>query len=112
MWREGQPIRRYDWREGGLIIPGDMVFHQHFNSGTEPVRYLALRFSGRREKNALNLPLSTISTRLGGHQIEYEDQDPIVHQMFVEACASSGAEMRMTGFPHDLPAWLDGNSGD
>jgi gentisate 1,2-dioxygenase len=112
MWREGEPIKRYDWHEGGLVIPGDMMFHQHFNSGAEPVRYLALRFAGRREKNALDLPLSTISTRLGGHQIEYEDQDPRVHEMFVAACAKSGAEMRMTGFPHNLPDWLDGTSGD
>jgi mannose-6-phosphate isomerase-like protein (cupin superfamily) len=112
MWREGRPISRYDWHEGGLIIPGDMMFHQHFNSGPEPVRYLALRFAGRREKNAYDLPLSTISTRQGGHQIEYEDQDPLVHQMFVDACAKSGAEMQMTGFPNDLPDWMDGTSSD
>ena len=111
MWREGDASRRYDWHEGGLIVPGDMMFHQHFNSGREPVRYLALRFAGRREKNALDLPLSTISTRLGGHQIEYEDQAALVHETFVEACARSGAEMRMTGFPDHLPEWLRG-AGD
>jgi hypothetical protein len=32
--------------------------------------------------------------------------------MFVDACAKSGAEMRMTGFPHNLPEWLNGTSSD
>jgi quercetin dioxygenase-like cupin family protein len=112
MWKESQPIKRFNWREGGLIVPGDMMFHQHFNPGPDPVRYLALRFSGREGGGPDKLPLSTISIRQGGHQIDYEDQDPAVHDMFVEACAKAGAEMLMTGFPNNLPAWLNGTQGD
>jgi hypothetical protein len=96
---EGEPIRRFDWRQGGLIVPGDMMFHQHFNAGSTPARYLALRFTGRREKEGADLAPSTISTRLGGHQIEYEDQDPAVHRMFLESAAQAGFEVRMDEFP-------------
>ena len=31
-----------------------------------------------------------IDVKLGGNQIEYEDEDPIVPQMFQEACAKAG----------------------
>lgn len=99
LWREGEEIRRCNWQEGGLIVPGDSMFHQHFNTGTTPARYLALRFGGQREKYGENLPMSTISTRLGGGQIEYEDQDPRVHEWFTEACEKNGAEVRMKDFP-------------
>jgi oxalate decarboxylase/phosphoglucose isomerase-like protein (cupin superfamily) len=36
MWPEGDEPRRYDWEVGTLIVPPNMWFHQHFNSGTTP----------------------------------------------------------------------------
>src|SRR5918912_383649 len=77
MWSEGQEIKRFDWQPGTLVITPDRVFHQHFNVGATPARYLALRFSGNEGSKAAKREIaSSISTRLGGDQIEYEDQDP------------------------------------
>jgi hypothetical protein len=36
-----------------------------------------------------------IDVKLGGNQIEYEDEAPIVRQMFEEACAKAGAKSVM-----------------
>jgi hypothetical protein len=33
--------------------------------------------------------------KLGGNQIEYEDEDPLVRQMFEEACAKAGVKSAM-----------------
>ena len=33
-----------------------------------------------------------IDVKLGGNQIEYEDEDPIVPQMFQEACVKAGVK--------------------
>ncbi len=101
MWKDGEPIQRFDWQPGTLVIPPDRTFHQHFNIGSTPARYLALRFSGNEEqkkpKEIRDTP-ATKSTRLGGDQIEYEDQDPVIHRMFVEDAARHGVEVRMDEF--------------
>ena len=36
-----------------------------------------------------------MDVKLGGNQIEYEDEDPIVRQMFEEACAKAGIKSLM-----------------
>ncbi|WP_066954375.1 cupin domain-containing protein [Streptomyces lushanensis] len=98
MWKEGEPIRRYDWAEGSLVIPPGETFHQHFNTGATPARYLALRHLNARRDPATGLPMSSISTRLGGDQIDYTDEDPAVRLMYREACAEHGIASRMDGF--------------
>lgn len=95
MWKEGEPIKRYDWSEGSLVIPPGETFHQHFNTGPTPARYLALRHLNARRDPETGLPMSSISTRLGGDQIDYEDEDPQVSQMYTEACATNGIQSQM-----------------
>jgi hypothetical protein len=36
-----------------------------------------------------------VDVKLGGNQIEYEDEDPIVRQMFEEACKKAGVKNLM-----------------
>lgn len=98
MWPEDEPIQQYPWKPGSLIIPPDQWFHQHFNAGREPARYLALRLGGDGEQMVGGLPISTIDVKLGGGQIEYEDEDPLVRKLFIEACERSGAAVHMQEF--------------
>ena len=39
--------------------------------------------------------LSDVDVKLGGHQIEYEDEAPVVREMFEEACAKAGVQSQM-----------------
>ena len=41
------------------------------------------------------VPISWISRRLGGNQIDYADERPIVRQLFAEALARHGLAPRM-----------------
>jgi oxalate decarboxylase/phosphoglucose isomerase-like protein (cupin superfamily) len=93
MWTEGEKPKRYDWQVGTLIVPPNKWFHQHFNTGPTPARYLAFKHWSPR--NAQGVPMSWISRRLGGYQIDYADESGEVRQMYAEALAKHGLKPHM-----------------
>ena len=95
MWPEGEEPKRYEWREGSMIVPPNLWFHQHFNTGTAPARYLAFKAEGVSIRNAQGVPKAWISRRLGGDQIDYADESPRIRQWFQDALAKRGLESRM-----------------
>ncbi|MBI1872471.1 MAG: cupin domain-containing protein [Acidobacteria bacterium] len=97
LWPEGQQRRRVDWQVGSMFVPPERWFHQHFNSGATPARYLALRWGSRKFKlpSMWDEDKLEIDMRAGGDQIEYEDEDPQIRRLFEEECRRSGAELRM-----------------
>jgi oxalate decarboxylase/phosphoglucose isomerase-like protein (cupin superfamily) len=95
MWPEGEEPKRYDWREGTLITPPNMWFHQHFNTGTTPARYLAFKQEGVAIRNAQGVPKAWISRRVGGDQIDYADEKPVIRKMFADELAKHGLTSRM-----------------
>ena len=95
MWPEGEEPKRYEWHPGSMITPPNMWYHQHFNKGTTPARYLAFKYEGVAIRNAQGVPKAWISRRIGGHQIDYADESPQVRTTFAEALAESGLESCM-----------------
>ena len=95
MWPEGEEPKRYDWEVGTLIVPPNMWFHQHFNTGTTPARYLAFKHEVVSIRNAQGVPKAWISRRLGGDQIDYADESSLVRTMFAESLAKNGLSPRM-----------------
>lgn len=95
LWQDGQERMRVDWRAGSMFSPPDMWYHQHFNVGSEPARYLALRRGGSPE-HPLKLGMAA-----GGdenrpaNQIEYEDEDPSIRELYVHELAARGVELNM-----------------
>ena len=76
-----------------LIVPPNAWFHQHFNAGNVPARYLA--FKNWSPRNTQGVPMSWISRRLGGYQIDNADVTQQVREMFSQALARHGLEPRM-----------------
>jgi hypothetical protein len=72
-----------------------MWLHQHFNTGTVPARYLAFKHEGVAIRNVQGVPKAWISKRLGGDQIDYADEPPVVRKWFAEALAKRGLRSRM-----------------
>jgi quercetin dioxygenase-like cupin family protein len=101
MWPEGEPMQRFDWRDGTVIVPPDMWFHQHFNTGKIPARYLAIRAGGGKFPRAWGSDNYTGDKSLkgGGDQIEYEDEDPQVRRLFEQELAKHGVRCRMDAMP-------------
>ena len=97
-------LNRYDWQEGTMIVPPNMWFHQHFNTGTTPARYLAFKAEGVSIRNAQGVPKAWISRRVGGHQIDYADELPFVRQTFADALSRVGLQPRMDeAYQAELP---------
>jgi oxalate decarboxylase/phosphoglucose isomerase-like protein (cupin superfamily) len=95
MYPEGEEPTRYDWQEGSMIVPPNMWFHQHFNTGAAPARYLAFKAEGVSIRNAQGVPKAWISRRIGGHQVDYADESPLVRETFAQALAKVGLQPRM-----------------
>jgi oxalate decarboxylase/phosphoglucose isomerase-like protein (cupin superfamily) len=95
MWPEGDEPRRYDWQVGSMIVPPGGWFHQHFNTGTGPARYLAFKHEAVAVRNTQGVPKAWISRRLGGDQIDYVDEKPVIRHMFADALAKHGLQSRM-----------------
>jgi quercetin dioxygenase-like cupin family protein len=99
-----------DWAHGSMVVvPSDNCYHQHFNTGTNRARYLALR-SGDQ---GLNSPRggggdgADKSIKEGGWQIEYGDEDQEIHQIFEKDLKAHGAPCKMKSF---IP-WCTGEVG-
>jgi oxalate decarboxylase/phosphoglucose isomerase-like protein (cupin superfamily) len=95
MWPEGDEPKRYDWEIGTMIVPPNMWNHQHFNTGTTPSRYLAFKHEVVSIRNAQGVPKAWISKRIGGDQIDYADEMPVVRDMFKDELSKVGLEPRM-----------------
>src|SRR5436309_7283977 len=95
MWPEGDKPRRYDWQVGTMIVPPNMWFHQHFNTGTAPARYLAFKHEATSIRNEQGVPKAWISRRMGGDQIDYADEKPEIRKLFTEALAKHDLKPRM-----------------
>jgi len=95
MWPEGDEPRRYEWQVGTMIVPPNMWFHQHFNTGTTPARYLAFKHEATSIRNQQGVPKAWISRRLGGDQVDYADEKPLIREWFTGALAKHNLKPRM-----------------
>lgn len=114
LWQDGKWDERVkvDWLPGSIVVPPSDWFHQHFNSGNEPARYLALRWGSNRyayrPDNVSHEGATDTSVKDGGAQIEYADENPEVHRLFEAELKKNGAPCHMrkmvggcTGTAHD-----------
>ncbi len=102
LWYEGdKEYQRVDWRHGVVFAPPDEMFHQHFDTSATPARYLALGFGSKRypiieaRRRGSEGRRTDVSIKEGGCQIEYEDQDPRIHKIWLDEIRKSGVQSKM-----------------
>jgi hypothetical protein len=75
------------------------MFHQHFNTGPEPARYLAVSLGSHRypvlARKVERKTRPEASVNEGGLQINYEDQDPRIHKIWLQELAKTGVPSKM-----------------
>jgi mannose-6-phosphate isomerase-like protein (cupin superfamily) len=107
LWYEGdRDFERIDWRHGMLYAPPENMFHQHFNTSPQPARYVAVGFGSKRYPIVFDRRVGSegrrtdVSVKDGGSQIEYQDQDPRIHALWL-------AELRRTGVASQMGKFFD-----
>ena len=116
--RGSEPRIRCDWQEGSLYLSGageGLWLHQHFNVGSTPATYLVMN-QGMSRKHAANrwqasqstvLRQGEVSGKKGGYQVEYEDEDPEIHQIFEAELKRRGITCKMK----KMVPWCTGEAG-
>jgi mannose-6-phosphate isomerase-like protein (cupin superfamily) len=103
LWLEGREQEKIivPWQEAALFVPPDRWFHQHFNLGAQPARYLALhppmQFHGYAERDEDRRR----------DQIEYPDEAPEVRSLFERELAARGlsSDMPDSAYSSREDAW-------
>jgi mannose-6-phosphate isomerase-like protein (cupin superfamily) len=101
LWYEGdEDFVELPWRHGIMYTPPFWMYHQHFNTGDTPARYVACSLGSRRYpfialRRRSAEGAGAVSVSKGGRQIEYEEQDPRVHRKFLEELAKTGVPSEM-----------------
>jgi quercetin dioxygenase-like cupin family protein len=110
LWEDGSAeLERVEWTFGTVFPPKEMQWHQHFVTTNEPSRYVATNLGGirhpvlqSRRDMVIGKPgekqLLAKSSKEGGHQIEYGDQDPRIHRIWLEEMRKAGITPQL-----DLP---------
>jgi mannose-6-phosphate isomerase-like protein (cupin superfamily) len=117
LWREGEAdFQRVDWSPGWMFAPIDKQFHQHFATSNVSSRYLAvigasnprypLTADKRRNTTAADGSQGDVATsvKLGGNQVEYEDQDPRIHALWLEEMRKNGVTPQFDKYGGKAPA--------
>ena len=85
MWPDGAKKMRFDLEAGKYGGAAGDVVAPALQRFLEPVRYLALKPFTSRKFPGLKKHFGTSeSVKTGGNQIEYEDEDPRIRQIFEE----------------------------
>jgi oxalate decarboxylase/phosphoglucose isomerase-like protein (cupin superfamily) len=94
LWQENKARERIDWHAYSLFVPPIMWFHQHFNAGAEPIRFIAFHPPGLLAYPGWSGEGKEYTGK-GPNQIEYEDEDPEIRKIFEEELSKRGVTSRM-----------------
>lgn len=94
MWEEGKEKMVIPWHEASVFVPPNNWFHQHFNVGDKPARYLAIHpptgmpVGGDHFEGMVASGEEVVDPAV--NQIEYADEDPMVRETFERELANRG----------------------
>ena len=91
LWEPGKEGVVCPWGEAAVFTPPGGWYHQHFNLGTEPARYL--KFG--------SLPQFPGASRDPGAQIQSRDAEPGVGEPIANDLADRGRESLMPDAAYD-----------
>lgn len=94
-WKDGKgdKVHRVDWGPGVIFVPPLQHYHQHFNTGTAPARFI--RLGGAPGNQKYKLRVEDVLSTGKNTMIRFREEDPYIRQHFEEELAQHGAKIRM-----------------
>lgn len=91
---------RMDWRHGVVCGAGGMRFHQHFNAGAKPARYLGVELGSRRypmfrSRRAAYGDKTVYAA--GSATIPLTEQDPRIDALWQDTLQKNGVQLKPHG---------------
>ena len=93
-----QEYARIEWRHGIVAAAPGMRFYQHFNAGAGPARFLDVQMGSQQHPNFRYRRAAYGDTSVyaaGSATIPFAEQDPRIHQQWLEAIKAKGVTPRM-----------------
>lgn len=96
-WYANGGQTKVDWKEGTVISPRDQEWHQHFNTGPTPARFVAFTFNHMVVQSVVAhiTHRQSATDQEGADGIEYEDEDPEIFALFERECTAHGGAVTM-----------------
>jgi oxalate decarboxylase/phosphoglucose isomerase-like protein (cupin superfamily) len=97
----GEEVVEVKWKEGSVYCPPGGWFHQHFNTGAQPARHLAIRYGSRIHPIGFKIADKRsedgvyIDVKRGGTLIEYTDEDPCIRKHYEDETQKTGVPCQM-----------------
>jgi len=93
---KGDQVQKVPWQDGTLFVPADQWFHQHFNTGKEPARFIKLAAPfGPGGDNVVFKTLFKIATEDRRYMIKYREEDGEIRKRFEADLKRNGATLKM-----------------
>ena len=92
-WKDGKgdQVHRTNWKSGVLFVPPTNWYHQHFNNGVEPARFIRLGSPPGTESH----PIGAEGLKSGNTQLSFKDEDPYVRELLAQEMAKRGGKVMM-----------------
>jgi len=100
----GDEVVEVKWKQGSVYCPPGGWFHQHFNTGAQAARHLAVRYGSRIHPIGFKIADKRsedgvyISVKQGGTLIDYTDEDPQIRKHYEEEMKRNGVASHMPAF--------------
>jgi len=92
---KGDQVYKVDWQDGTIFVPADQWYHQHFNTGKEPARFIKLGSPRVGGGNVVFKMLAKTRREESGYMIRYGEEDPEIRKMFEADLKRNGGSLKM-----------------
>ena len=110
-WTWGKELVEFPWKDGTCYTALNTFWHQHFNTGSKPVRYLKITH-GRYHGGLMprKAPTRFMNVAQGGDEMDYEEEEPWIREKFREECAKNGVTVDDAKMSRDYELSLPADS--